>query len=358
MIRFCTFNVENLFSRPKAMNLANRELGTDKLVTVARLQAELARPVYDRQAIADLARAAHGYFMVNKTRGASPLSWDAEADVYRVKVRGRDDWEGFIELARDRFEHGSVANTGDFIRSLRADVLALCEVENMEALRRFRSDRLAGADLRHEILIDGNDGRGIDVAVLSRLPIGNVRTRIHETPSGSGARIFSRDCLTVEILTPGGAAIHVLQNHFTSKLSSDEGVARRTAQARRVAAILAESFDLATDFVIVSGDLNDTPDSGSLKPLVRLEGLRDALEVGGVPAAERWTYAYRAERNQIDYVLVSEALAARLSAARVDRTGIADLERLSDGRERSRPGITSWRNAASDHAAVIVDFDL
>lgn len=359
MIRFCTFNVENLFTRPKAMNLLDQALATEKLKTIAELQEELAKAVYDKPKIVALANAARDYFKINKTRGANPLSWDDRNHTHVVKVNGRDKWEGFVELTRDRFEEESVRNTGDFLKSLKADVIALCEVENMDALRRFRTDRLGRAGLSHELLIDGNDPRGIDVAILSRHPIGRVVTHIHDRPAGGGTRVFSRDCLMVEILPPGGGSLWILQNHLKSKLdSSSSSDARRKAQASRIAEILEAWFDLARDHVIVSGDLNDTPDSAPLAPLLSFPGLRDVFDVAMTPAAERWTYAYRADRNQIDYVLVSDALAGKLASALADRTGMANLERLSNGREQSRPGITSWKNAASDHAAVIADFNL
>src|SRR5918994_7156518 len=55
------------------------------------------------------------------------------------------------------------------IEALDADVLALQEVENLDALRRFNRD-LLGRPYPHEVLIEGNDPRFIDVAVGSPPP--------------------------------------------------------------------------------------------------------------------------------------------------------------------------------------------
>src|SRR5262245_15752959 len=61
--------------------------------------------------------------------------------------------------------------TGKAIAALKADVIALQEVENLDVLKRFRSDHLKKLDYTFAMLVDGNDPRQIDVAVLSRFPL-------------------------------------------------------------------------------------------------------------------------------------------------------------------------------------------
>ncbi|MEO1380377.1 MAG: endonuclease/exonuclease/phosphatase family protein [Pseudomonadota bacterium] len=358
-IRFATFNVENLFSRPKAMNLSNRDLGTEKLDAISALQKELAKVSYDAPTIVALANTARGYFKINKTRGRNPLSWSRDNNTYSVKVRGRDDWDGFIELTRATFNFESVRNTGKFLRSVKADILALCEVESSEALRQFRKDQLSSLGLRHDLLVAGNDPRGIDIAVCSAVPIGFIRTNGQYRTNASDRRpLFSRDCLEVEFNLPGGRILWVLQNHLLSKLkASNDG--RRKKQAEGLAKILSERFDLTRDLVIVSGDLNDEPHNEPLRPLLDVPHLTDVLAVTGVPASDRWTYYYGREdaRNQIDYILISDALKPFVLDAGVDRRGIAGIDDLTSGTTSPISGITNWRNAASDHAAVWVDLD-
>ncbi len=58
------------------------------------------------------------------------------------------------------------------IRELDADVLALQEVENRDYLQRFVRALLPDMGYDHVVLFEGNNHRGIDCAVLSRLPIG------------------------------------------------------------------------------------------------------------------------------------------------------------------------------------------
>ena len=62
--------------------------------------------------------------------------------------------------------------------------------------------------------------------------------------------------------------------------------------------------------MIVAGDMNEfTAARSVLRPLTSL--LTDANDVGGVPLAERYTYAYDQHAQEIDQVFVSEAVARR-----------------------------------------------
>ena len=81
-----------------------------------------------------------------------------------------------------------------------------------------------------------------------------------------------------------------------------------------------------------------------LRPLLDNPGLLDTLEVAGVLADRRWTYSYRGRKNQIDHVLVSRVLENKVIAAGVDRSGIAEIAKLTGGAEQPMAGITSWRN--------------
>ena len=74
---------------------------------------------------------------------------------------------------------------------------------------------------------------------------------------------------------------------------------------------VASLLDLSTDApVIVAGDMNEfTAARAVLRPLAAL--LHDANDVAGVPAAERYTYAYDQHAQEIDQVFVSDAIARR-----------------------------------------------
>jgi len=356
-VKFTTFNVENLFSRPKIFNLSDPDLATEKLDYISKLQKELKKDKYDKAAIVKYANAARGYFDINKTRGTKPLSWSSEDKTYKVRVSSKKDWDGFIDPKRAEFDFEAVQNTGKFLRSINADIIALCEVEGSEALRNFRSNQLSGKKYDHDLLIDGNDFRGIDVAILSKLPLGNIRTNIHQKRSPT-SKTFSRDCLEVEIKLPSGESVWILQNHLLSKLRKTNDP-RRKYQAEAVANILSSRYNLKKDLVIVAGDMNDDLDNDPMSPLKNLKDLHNALDHVGVPPDEQWTYYYKREKqkNRIDYALVSTPLKERLKTGGVDRRGMYNIDDLTNGAVKPLKGITYWGNAASDHAAVWIEFE-
>lgn len=72
---------------------------------------------------------------------------------------------------------------------------------------------------------------------------------------------------------------------------------------------------------------------------------------------ERWTYKYRAELNQIDYLLVSTPLRDALQDVGIERRGIPGIADVIPGIVPF-PSVTNWRTAASDHGAVWADFTL
>jgi hypothetical protein len=67
------------------------------------------------------------------------------------------------------------------------------------------------------MLIDGNDERGIDVAVMTRagFSIDSICSNVDRTDEVG--TVFSRDCPQYEVRTPSGAVVHVLVNHFKSQ---------------------------------------------------------------------------------------------------------------------------------------------
>ncbi|KAM5538530.1 hypothetical protein V8D89_007863 [Ganoderma adspersum] len=122
--------------------------------------------------------------------------------------------------------------------------------------------------------------------------------------------------------TASGTRFYTVNVHFSSKRfsSAPQGNARppvnggwekRTSQANVTARFVSSLLDLSADApVIVAGDMNEfTAARSVLRPLAAL--LHDANDVAGVPAAERYTYAYDQHAQEIDQVFVSAAVARR-----------------------------------------------
>lgn len=235
----------------------------------------------------------------------------------------------------------------DRIGAIDVDVLAVQEVENIDALRRFNRDLLADP-YPYEVLLEGNDPRFIDVALLSRLPVSRMTSHRYERHPDDPNPIFGRDLLQVDVWTPTRSRrlLTVFVNHLKSNFvrfnARDPEAARRANDVRRrrqaetAARVIAEVTRPDSRYVVL-GDFNDTPDSEPLDPLVTaldlVDGLADVVEnrppppsrnPEDVPPDARWTFrlsqANAPDRFElIDQVWLSPGLADHLAAATIDR---------------------------------------
>ncbi len=347
-LRIASFNCENLFSRPKIFS-TSRERSLKLLDYYVDLQAELTKPVFDQNRIKDLKNELSGFVKINDVRGK------------HYKAHGPHEWFGWIELSRGKTNDMAVLNTARVIADVNADVICLVEVENRTLLQKFHDDVLSKHFLSHSkkqyshiMLIDGNDNRGIDVSVMSRYPIDYIRSHIEETTTYNGkiVKLFSRDCLEVAIKLPDNKNLIMLANHFKSMGYSPPNDTlsnrRRKAQAKRVAQI-ASGYDLNQDFVVIAGDLNSAPDSISLRPIIDNPSLYNVnLEL---PEDERGTF--RTGTKQLDYLFVSSVLRKHLKQVYIDRRGVY----TRTNRWMYYKEVTNRRTEASDHAAVVADFE-
>jgi len=357
-MRIGSYNVENLFRRAKLLNYVDNDDAAPNLQKLQESQGLLAKQTYsaaDKTKIAKLIKDLKGFITINEYAGRLLNNSGS------VTARGRDDWYGAVDLVFAKFDETTRKNTAKVIKQLNADVLCVVEAEDRLAIDGFAKQTLKGTSAfepyEFNMLIDGNDQRGIDVGVYSRFPIVDVRTNIFL--KDADGRVFSRDCLEVEVKLPGSAgSLHVLVNHLKSKGYGDqaENDRKRKRQADAVRKILGERYDLSKDRVVVAGDLNDTPDSGPLKALYGNSGLKDALL--GLDEKDRWTYEYRGELNQIDYLLASKPLSDKFAGAGVERRGMFKIDKITGGAMKPFPSVTRPTESASDHAGIFADYDI
>ncbi|HEX6263472.1 MAG TPA: endonuclease/exonuclease/phosphatase family protein [Actinomycetota bacterium] len=231
------------------------------------------------------------------------------------------------------------------IKAMDLDVLAVQEVEDVEALRDFNRFHLEGM-YPHAVLVEGNDARFIDVAVLSKLPLGGATSWQHEVhPEDPSRPVFARDLLQVEVLNESRSRrlLTVFNNHFTSKFISfgEDPVAaaaaktaRRRRQAETVERIVDRQLRPDSPFVIV-GDMNDTPDSEALAGLAQgslglVDGLADPEETRPArpddppPATKAWTHRFKqggqpARYELFDQIWLSPSLGPKQTGAFIER---------------------------------------
>lgn len=228
------------------------------------------------------------------------------------------------------------------IRKLDADVLALQEVENRGYLERFVGAYLADMGYEYVVCLEGNDQRGIDCALLSRLPVGPVTSHQHlRFPDGAGREMtFRRDLLQVRIEPPGGPEFSVFVVHFKSKLGGAADTEKyRVGEAREARKTLDELLAREKDgLVVICGDFNDTWDSAPMKVLRgegpgALRGFVDELPKGAATFNKK-------PYGMIDFILCSPAMAARY---------VPKSHRIVSGDVPS---------LGSDHNPILIQFDL
>ncbi|MFQ5489297.1 MAG: endonuclease/exonuclease/phosphatase family protein [Phycisphaerae bacterium] len=221
--------------------------------------------------------------------------------------------EGTPPKPREEMER--VAET---LRRIDADVVALQEVETRGYLQRFIDVLAPDLGYEHVVLYEGNDRRGIDVAVLSRLPIGPVTSYRHlKFPGPNGkAMSFRRDLIQVRIEPPEAAAFYVFAIHLKSgRGDRAASTAIRQAEANQIRKIFDGilAHDPQAHFVLC-GDYNDVADSEPVKTIVG-QGPK-ALTSFTADLAPDTAISYNKEpyRSMIDFILASPAMAKRYVA--------------------------------------------
>lgn len=370
-MRIATFNVENLFDRAKAMNLENWDQGQPVLEAFSALNTLLGQQVYseaDKRRMVELMKTlglegtdTGPFVLLRRSRGAL-LKRPKEGDIV-ITAAGRADWAGSLELRDAPVTEEAMRNTARVIGDVKADVMALVEVESRPVLSAFNTQILPAVDaipFDHVMVIDGNDERGIDVGIATRAdyPIGDMRSHVDDRLP-NGQPIFSRDCAEYEIHTPSGQNLLLLLNHFKSKGFGSKATsdARRKAQAARVAEIYKQRIADGYSHIAVLGDFNDTPGSAALAPLLSGTDLKDvfghaSFDNGGYPG----TYGLCNADNKIDYILLSPELFGKVTAGGVFRKGAWPGSRPK--RWDVYPEVARLADAASDHSAVWVDLAL
>ena len=247
--------------------------------------------------------------------------------------------EGTPAKPREQLEH--LAHS---IAELNADVIAFQEVENRFYLERFVKVFLPDLGYENVVHFEGNDSRGIDVCLVSRVPIGPVRSYRHlKFPGADGTvRSFNRDVLAVTIEPPEAKPFEAWVVHLKSNSGGREFAEPvRLAEAKELRKLLDHELDKDPEArIIVLGDFNDTWETPSIQTIVgagpnALWSATTELK-GELPD----TYNEGEYKSMIDFILCSPAMA----------------KTYVKGSFRVIPGSTG--TTGSDHNPVAVSFRL
>lgn len=289
-----------------------------------------------------------------------------------VSLSGAKDRDDDGETVRGDFALDPIDRllTAAILKRADADVVALQEVFDRETLDHFHDHYLVAegaSPYPHRVCLPGNDGRGFDVALMSRLPLDDVTSHATLTAGDLGIAnpperdphepVFRRDCLSAR-----AGAVTLFVCHFKAPYPDPHGAwSVRRLEALAVRLLIERQFDEpAKACWLVLGDLNEPLDEPrgerAIEPLT--EGFGVDL-VKRVPRERRWSYHLEDNDSysRPDALLASPALAAAWPDAEPYflREGLSrDAERYKGPR---LPGVGEQRPHASDHAALVVDFE-
>ncbi|MDX2016353.1 MAG: endonuclease/exonuclease/phosphatase family protein [Planctomycetota bacterium] len=253
------------------------------------------------------------------------------------------------------------------IKRLDADVLCLQEIESYDTLIWFRDTYLKGLGYEHVVSIDAGDSRGIENAVLSRVPIVDKEVWVHRALKGAHPATlrnrpnefagrpltFHRTPLRVDLEAPAveGQPAFTFSVFVVHNKSGRDFNYWREAEAQGLADLLAEFRKANPDAALaVLGDFNAEPDAKSVQTLTGagLEDLFADVHTKGQKLAPE--FVTHESGRAIDQILLSPALKARVvPESRFVLGTPARPEGVDYRRVPLPPG------APSDHYPVAVD---
>lgn len=246
----------------------------------------------------------------------------------------------FLDETTNAKPRQELIRLSESIRKLDADVVALQEVESRGYLQRF--DDVFLHDLGYEVVhFSGNDRRGSGLAVLTRIPVGQVVSNRHRSfagPDGEMTR-FSRDLLCVELLPSAGSKpFEVWVTHLKSKREGPEATEpKRMAEVTEIRRLFAARLLQDPDArILLCGDFNDTFDSNPIRTLIG-DGQLVKHFVDKLPN-DPVTYNLEPYQAMIDFIFGSKSAA---------QAYVADTYRIEN---------QTLEQSGSDHNPVVAEF--
>lgn len=239
----------------------------------------------------------------------------------------------------------------DSIHDINADVIALQEIESKATLKSFNEKYLK--DLGYSVVLrEANDPRGIDVAVLSKIPVLSIKSHknVKINVPNSEPSTFSRDLLQLE-MKANEYNFTLFVTHLKSQHGGDQADLKRKAEAMKIRQFVRD-FAKANPKknYLLTGDFNDIHTADSLQPLLDPKksdlNLTDIILKDLGSGKEVYTYHPEKYRSRIDYLLVSPTMMNEY----VDKS--VTIHKFPKKGEK----FTFYR--ASDHLPITAKFDI
>lgn len=249
------------------------------------------------------------------------------------------------------------------LRALDADVVAVEEVESLEALTWFRDNWLKDLGYTYVVSVDAGDDRWIEQGVLSRYPLTGVKNwprlalegvhpdKAPDAEAGSPLKLHRSPLKVDVVLGDEGGKAPTLTLFVVHHKSGAKSAYWREAESKKVvelvnAEIASYGAGAADHRVAILGDFNASPDQASVKTYMT-GGLIDLFSdrVAGDPA-----WVTHESGRTIDLILGNAALAKSVAGGSHFVMGVP-----------ARPAGSDWRSTpppegyGSDHYPVAVD---
>ena len=208
------------------------------------------------------------------------------------------------------------------------DIIALIEVENDSVLKKLTRHTLLYKAHYQYILAEGNDPRGIDVALLYMPETFKLISYRTITPIDKDRLpIATRSILHAKGRIITGDTLHIFVCHLSSKLRGRQALHHRMCEARCLRQAINSLQTNGTKHIIILGDFNDTPSSPVLTKALAVEPktnnanqviadkLYNLAEQMPINARNRFggTYKYDGKWEMLDQCIVTGKLLDKTS---------------------------------------------
>jgi endonuclease/exonuclease/phosphatase family metal-dependent hydrolase len=231
------------------------------------------------------------------------------------------------------------------------DVLILEEVENLRVLEQLRTGPLKTGNYRHAFLLEAEDERGIDTAIISRLPMAApAKLHLLRIANSNGSSLKTRGILEATLTLPDGRLLTVFAAHFPSQ--------NKPSSAREAALLelnrLKKSLP-ADRIVMAAGDFNIITEEDAREKFLERIVAREWLishKIGCTGA--HGTFLHRGSWSFLDMILFSTEMASEGSASWKVRPGSIKVLTPSCGTHRGFAAPTNFFRA-SDHLPIVAE---